>query len=962
MGSWAVKTKITKAFTKTSKTNFQRRASSSLYQICLSIVSQNVQPFQIPLCNAHHHKHVHASLPIISFPCIQRFCPMLFQISAPFTTVCQSFDEMPKREQRFDDTHFHNVLDLIRFSTVKTDIVTAVIVHCFALKVGALAHLPTSTSLLIMYSRAGYFGSSVALFGEILYRDVIIWNAMMTASIENRCFGAAVNFLVEMMKWGSGFDSTTLVIVLSAVSDMNELKQGRAVHCLSMKAGMLSDSFLCNALTDMYAKCGDLSSSECVFAGMQYRDLISWNSVINGCLYHNNPEKSLWYFREMASCGLQADAVTHSCAIAASTCLGELGIGQVIHGWGIKLGYHKSSHISFANSLISLYSQCGNVDAANNVFEEMAFKDVISWNSMIHGFASNGDILEAFSLLHEMLLAESVQPDTVTVLIIIPLCAELMLLREGRTIHGFTIRRDMAMNMSVTNSLMDMYLKCSCVKAAEHLFNAAPERDLISWNTMISGYSQNGNSREAQTLFKELHRMCSKCNLSTLLAVLPSCNSLASLHFGKSIHCWQLKLGFSNNILAVNSLMFMYMNCEDLIASFSLLRENSAIADTACWNTLIAGCTRSGYFWKALETFNIMKRESHVRHDSITLVNAILACGNLPLLFEGKLLHGFAAKSLVGTDIRVQNALITMYGRYGEIVSAGLVFRSICNHNLCSWNCMISAFSQNKDGKSALELFRFLDFEPNEITMASILSACTQLGVLRHGKQIHGHVFRFGFQRNSFVFAALVDMYANCGRLDIALKIFDSSPEKSVAAWNSMISAYGFHSNGRKAIELFHDMIKSGTKPTKSTFINLLSSCSHSGLVNEGVRYYERMFHEFGVEPATEHQVCMVDMLGRSGRLHEAYQFIKQMPSQPEPGVWGALLSACNLHGDLEMGREVAKILFELEPDNVGYYVSLSNMYVAAGSWSDAVELRGIIQDKQLKKPAGYSLIDVGFG
>lgn len=272
---------------------------------------------------------------------------------------------------------------------------------------------------------------------------------------------------------------------------------------------------------------------------------------------------------------------------------------------------------------------------------------------------------------------------------------------------------------------------------------------------------------------------------------------------------------------------------------------------------------------------------------------------------------------------------------------------------------MISALSQNKDGREALELFHHLESEPNEMTMASILSACTQFGLLRHGKQIHGYTFRKGFQGNCFVSAALLDMYSRSGRLNTAWKLFTSVTEKSIASWNCMISAFGYHSDGRKAIDLFHEMCYSATRPTKSTFISLLSACSHSRLLNEGLYYYDHMLEDYGVEPATEHHVCVVDMLGRSGKVQEAYEFIKQMPSQPEPGVWGALLSACNYNGDLKMGRKVAELLFKLEPENVGYYILLSNMYVAAGSWKDAVEMRQIIQDQQLRKPAGYSLIDV---
>ncbi|KAF8412587.1 hypothetical protein HHK36_000556 [Tetracentron sinense] len=860
-------------------------------------------------------------------------------------------------------TLFYFALHLIKSATLRPGIESTLAIHCLTLKLGALPDLPTSTSLLIAYSRAGDFRSASAMFNEIAIKDVISFNAMLTGCIHNRCFGAAVDLFREMMMMGgSEFNSTTLLIVLSALSHTNDLKQGRVLHSLSLKVGMHSDDFLCNSLINIYAKCNDLSSSECMFAGMECRNTTSWNSIMNGCLRNGYPEKSLLYLEEMGFSGEQADNVTLSCAISASSCLKELGSGQVIHGLGIKLGYTETSYIKVANSLISFYSQCGDIKAAETVFGGIICKDVVSWNAMIDGYAANGNILEAFDLLFEMQLMGAVQPNSVTLITIIPLCAEINLLLEGKTAHGFTIRRGMKTDLVVTNSLVDMYSKCNSVKTAEILFKAIPERDLVSWNTMISGYSHNDLSKEAHNLFKEMLRWGPRCSLMTLLAILPSCDSPRALLFGKLIHSWQLKLGFSNNVLAVNAVIFMYINCGDHVASLSLLHQISIVADVASWNTVIGGYAQIGHFREALESFNLMRRRPHINHDSITLVSVLSACGNLQFVFQGRFLHGLALKTPMGSDIRVQNALMTMYSRCGDIESARSVFNSNPNCNLCSWNCMISGFSQNKDGKRALELFACLEFEPNEITLASILSACTQLGVLRHGRQIHGHVIRFGFHLNPFISATLVDMYSKCGRLDIAFRIFQNSPEKSVASWNSMISAYGFHSNSTKAIDLFSEMCKSGTKATKSTFISLLSACSHSGLVDEGLSYYDRMGEEFGVEPTTEHHVCMVDMLGRSGRLHEAYEFIKRIPTQPAPGVWGALLSACNYHGDLEMGRRVAEHLLGLEPENVGYYVSLSNMYVSAGRWSDVVEVRRIIQDKGLKKPPGYSLIDIGLG
>ncbi|KAI4327899.1 hypothetical protein L6164_020309 [Bauhinia variegata] len=685
---------------------------------------------------------------------------------------------------------------------------------------------------------------------------------------------------------------------------------------------------------------------------------------MRGCLYNNDPEKSLYYFKEMVLSGEEADNVSLSCAIAASTALGELAFGESIHGQGIKLGYNDSSHVSVGNALISLYSQCGDVEAAETLLREMVYKDIVTWNAMIEGYASNKKINEVFDLLLEMQTVGSFQPETVTLCTILPVCAELKLLREGRTIHGFAVRKQMVSDLSLINCLTDMYSSSNRIETAQLLFNSLKERDLVSWNAMISGYSQNGFSKEAKNLFRELLRCCPNHNSSTVFAVLSSCDSHESLHFGKSIHCRQLKLGLLNHILLVNSLMHTYISCGDLKVAFSILQENSASADTASWNTVIGGCVRSDRFQEALETFSLMRQEPLVNYDSITLVSVLSACANLALLSNGKSLHGLALKSPLGSDTRIQNSLITMYGRCRDVDSARAVFKFFSSPNLCSWNCMISSLSQNKRSKEALDIFRDLQFEHNEITIVSILSACTQIGVLRHGKEVHAHAFRSGIQDNSFISAALVDMYSNCGRLDNAVQVFRHSNDKSEACWNSMISAYGHHGNGKKAVELFHEMWESGTRVTKSTFVSLLSACSHSGLVNEGVGYYNCMLEKYGVEAVTEHQVYVIDMLGRSGRLDEAYYFIKglKLHTRSSSGLWGSLLSACNYHGELKLGKQVAQLLFELDPQNVGYYISLSNMYVAAGSWKDATELRHTIQQKRLKNPPGYSLIDVGLG
>ncbi|KAL5099751.1 hypothetical protein RYX36_004078 [Vicia faba] len=936
---------ITRSFQNFVLHQYQPRKSSSFH----SFSSQNNQ------------SRIFSTVRVLFLPydpsmlscCYRRFC-----------IATHLFDKMPQRVFDVREVHFQLVADCIKLSLRKPNIVTAVVVHCAALKIGALAYLPTSTSLFTLYSKAGDFTSSRDLFEDIHNKDVISWNAIISASLENKCYITAVEFFEKMIKDQTRFDSTTLLLMASTLLHMKNFDQGKAIHCVSIKSGMLVDISLCNALINMYAKCGDLncSDSEYLFEEMEYKDAVSWNSIMRGCLYNGDPDKSLCYFIKMTFSEEMADHVSLSCAISACSSLGELNFGECIHGQGIKLGYKDSSHVSVTNSLISLYSQCGAVDVAETVFRDIAYKDIVSWNAMMEGYASNENIHEVFDLMVEMQTTGSFRPDIVTLTTILPLCAELMLSRKGRTIHGYAIRRQMLSDhLPLRNGLIDMYSKCNLVEKAELLFNSTKERDLVSWNAMISGYSLNKYSEKAQSLFKELLCCSSNCSSSTVISILSSCNSPNSLNFGKSVHSWQLKSGFLNHILSVNLLMQMYINCGNLTSGFSILQEISSIADVASWNTIIVGCVKGDHFQKALETFMLMRQKPHFNYDSITVVNVLSAIANMELLNQGKSLHSLAVKSPFGSDTRVQNSLITMYDRCKDINSARKVFKFHSSSNLCTWNCMISALSHNKKSREALELFHCLPFKPNEFTMISILSACTQIGLLRRGKQVHAYMFRYGYQENSFISAALVDMYSNCGRLDNAIRVFRHSM-KSESAWNSMIAAYGNHGNGEKAIKLFHEMCESGIKVTKSTFVSLLSACSHSGFVSQGLGYYECMLEKYGIKPEAEHQVYVVDMLGRSGRIHEAYEFTKGLQSNASSGVWGMLLSVCNYHGEIKLGKKVAEHLFKMEPENVGYYISLSNMYVAAGSWKDATELRQSIYYQGLRKCAGYSLIEVGLG
>ena len=791
---------------------------------------------------------------------------------------------------------------------------------------------------------------------------MILWNAAISALTLSRRHDDAVALFRRMARELGEFDSTTVVVMLSGASRAGNLGHGMALHAVAAKRCLDTDHLsLWNALIDMYAKCGDFYSSEVVFQRMMpCRDTTSWNSVISGSIFNGLAEVSASYFKEMTRSIFQPDEVSLSSVLSACSRLDDLfSFGESVHSCAVKLGYEDTASCSVANSLMTFYSEFRLPESAVKVFASTLNKNLVSWNAMIKGLVENDRVSEALTAFWEMRL--EYQPDVATLVTIISGCGGQGLVSEGKAVHGYILRKGfLHEEASAGNSLLDFYLKCDEPSTASLLFRTIPRRDLISWNTMISGYSRNDSLREeAQSMFKGLlSEGVLHCSMTTMLAIIPSCSSAEELSFGKSLHSFSLKYGFASEVSAVNALIHMYISYGDPLAAFLLIERIIPVSDIVSWNTIIAGCTQNGLYKDALEAFQFMHSSLPINPDSITLVSILSACGNLNLQLLGKSIHCMILKQLLASNLRVKNALLAMYLRYGDTKSAELVFYSMGDKNLCSWNCMISGFVQNNKGWRALQFYQKMeDCVPNETSIVGIICACTQLGGYQLGKSIHGHVVRSGLQKDIFISASLVDMYCKCGRLDVAVRVFEASAEKSIAGWNSMISAFGFHGHGLRSIELFWKMIDSGTKATRSTFIALLSACSHSGLIDEGWKYYHLMSEKFGIIPTPEHHVCIVDMLGRAGRLQEAHRFVESLPSQQAHGVWGALLNACSSKSELKMGESIARHLLNLEPENSGYYVTISNLYGYRDMWSGAVQVRSILQDKGLMKPRGHSIV-----
>ncbi|KAK9277500.1 hypothetical protein L1049_007044 [Liquidambar formosana] len=534
-------------------------------------------------------------------------------------------------------------------------------------------------------------------------------------------------------------------------------------------------------------------------------------------------------------------------------------------------------------------------------------------------------------------------------------------LPDLKRIHALVLTNGSHQNLPLSTKLIA--LACTLgptMDYARNMFDVIPKRDVFLWNTLIRGYADLGPCQEAIVLYKDMHRTGLLPDNYTFPIVVRSCAVVSALKEGKEVHCNIIKNGFDSDVFVQSSLVTMYSHTGETLNSEVVFGEMGA-RNIVSWTAMIAGYVQNGFFEKGLNIFREMLA-SGTQPNAITLVSILPACAGLEFLNLGKLIHGYGVKLGVDLNVSLMNTLIALYGKCGNVEVARSLFDGMVVRSLVSWNAMIAAYEQNNAGGDAIKLFRRMQTEKVEfdyITMVSVISACASLGALNTGKWVHELVKTKGFETNVSIANALIDMYAKSGNIDLARDVFERLPHRSVVSWTSMIGACASHGHAEDALMLFSKMKEEGIGPNSFTFTAVLTACRHSGLVREGRKHFESMLKDYFIMPGVEHCACMVDLLGRAGCLIEAYEFIESMPVEPDVGVWGALLGACRIHGNLELAELVAEHLFRLDPETVTFYVLMSHIYAEAGRWEDVVRLRSLMKKRELKKIPGHSLVEV---
>lgn len=587
-------------------------------------------------------------------------------------------------------------------------------------------------------------------------------------------------------------------------------------------------------------------------------------------------------------------------------------------------------------TLIAAYSESGDIKLAREIFNEtpLSMRDTVFYNAMITGYSHNSDGHAAFELFRDMRLGNS-RPDDFTFTSVLGALARIAdEEKECQQMHGLVVKSGTTIATSVLNALVHVYIKCASsplvsslllMRAARRLFDEMPEKDERSWGTIISGYVKSGHFDDAREFFDGLTK-------------------------------------------------------KSLIA----------------WNAMISGYVQHGFFQEALEMFRKM-HSTGIKLDEFTYTSIISACANEGLFQLGKQLHAYIlrteAKPTIDFSLSVNNALIHLYYKFGKVDEAREIFDKMVERDIVSWNTvltgyvdtgliekaksffrkfttrspvaytkLISGLAQNGCGEEALKLFnqmRLEGLEPCDYAFAGAIIACSELGALQHGCQLHSQLICLGHNSSLSAGNALITMYAKCGVLEAANRVFLTMPYVDSVSWNAMIAALGQHGYGVQALGLYEQMLKEDIEPDGITFRNIISACSHTGLVKQGLNYFDSMRDSYGINPDENHYARMIDLLCRAGKFLEAKNLVESMPFEPGAPIWEALLSGCRNHGNIDLGIEAAERLFELTPQHDGTYILLSNVFANAGRWDEAAKVRKLMRDRGIKKEPGCSWIEV---
>ncbi|XP_015887852.3 putative pentatricopeptide repeat-containing protein At3g23330 [Ziziphus jujuba] len=650
----------------------------------------------------------------------------------------------------------------------------------------------------------------------------------------------------------------------------------------------------------------------------------------------------------------------------------------------------RGSDPSFMATILSIYSYLNHLHDSLLVFDTIQSPPTLAWKSIIRCYTSHGLFLQSLASFIQM-RALGIYPDHNVFPSVLKSCTLLMDLSLGESVHGCIIRLGHDSDLYTGNALINMYSKFQSLRenagspfTVPQLLNEIHEQKGVGENR---SYSVRYTERTGRIKHDELEinrtmlYLCGDAKrkmsisgtfcesesyqiINKLEARVLDINHDASVNsFGgvlpQSIAYKEVDGQFNGKVDIVSK-----ENEDKKVVQMDSMRKVFDMMpnkDLVSWNTVIAGNAQNGLYKEALAMLREMGNDN-LKPDSFTLSSVLPIFAEYVDVIKGKEIHGYAIRHGFDADVFIGSSLIDMYAKCTRINDSCQVFNHLPQRDGISWNSIIAGCVQNGLFDEGLRFFRqmlMVKIKPKHVTFSSIMPACAHLTTLHLGRQLHGYIIRRGFDDNVYIASSLVDMYAKCGNVRIAKWIFDKMEQNDMVSWTAIIMGYALHGHAHDAIALFEQMETEGVKPNYVSFMAVLTACSHTGLIDEAWKYFHSMTLKYGIAPGLEHYAAVADLLGRAGKLEDAYHFITKMHITPTGSVWSTLLAACRVHKNVELAEKVAEEIFKVDPGNMGAYILLSNIYSAARRWKDAAKLRVSMRDKGMRKVPACSWIEV---
>eukprot|EP00268_Persea_americana_P010583 TRINITY_DN14316_c2_g1_i2.p1 TRINITY_DN14316_c2_g1~~TRINITY_DN14316_c2_g1_i2.p1 ORF type:complete len:1223 (+),score=228.06 TRINITY_DN14316_c2_g1_i2:66-3734(+) len=798
---------------------------------------------------------------------------------------------------------------------------------------GVENHLITATNLSKKLSALSAVSETLLLFSSIPQPDLFLFNVLIQSFSQNNCHSSAIALYSRLRRRNSiKPDTFTYAFSISASSSLGCDKVGRLLHAHSVVDGFGHDRFVASALADFYLKFSQVDLAEKVFERIPAPDTVCWNTMISGlvgnCCFH----EAVLVFKKMVFGGMQVDSTTLAAVLPAVAELQDLKMGMSVHCLAVKKGLHCQAFI--VTGLISMYSKCGEVEFARILFGKIEGVDLIASNAMISGYSSNGDVEAALNLF-KVLLISGEKANASTLVGLIPVFSPFGHVGLCQLIHGFSVKSGIDSNSNVSTALTTVYARLNDMESARQVFDQMPEKTLASWNAMISGYTQNGFTDMAISLFRQMQMWDVRPNPVTVTSILSACAQLGATSLGKWVHDLIIQERIESNVYVSTALIDMYAKCGDnrnCLLVFNSMKEK----DQVTWNSVISSQAQLGLFENAVVLFKRMLKSgyksNHFNLGSILKASACLADSEM-----GRQVHSYLIRNLLETDVVLGSALVDMYSKSGCIEEARRTFDRLDERNEVSWNALLAGYVLEGQVEEALEHFcqmRLSNAQPDQYTFTSLLTLSADQGNEDQGKQIHAHIIRTIARQNIILETELVHMYAKCGNLDYAQQIFDRMRERNAYSWNSLIVGCEQNGEAEKALELFNQMQLLGIKRDQFSLDSALSAC---GSLPDGKKV--KQIHCYILRNALEKdpvlKCTLVDMYSKCGLIDQALKTYEQM-NEKDVILHNIMISAYVSRNKIDDARH---IFDQMEERSTVSWNSMLTGYAKGGLFDEMARL-----------------------